>query len=81
MDKTPGKEPTTLGDLSDKTLDKLFQDKSFLKKIEPYTSSTCSSRLFHLDVVILYMVYGIIHVQILLPNTAYSVLINSISTM
>ena len=56
MDKTPGNQPTTLGDLSDKTLDKLFQDKSFLKKIEPYTSSTNSSRLFHLDVVILYMV-------------------------
>ena len=37
MDKTPGNEPTTLGDLSDKTLDKVFQDKNFLKRIEPYT--------------------------------------------
>ena len=37
MDKTPGNEPTTLGDLSDKTLDKIFQDKNFLKRIEPYT--------------------------------------------
>ena len=55
MDKTPGNQPTTLGDLSDKTLDKLFQDKNFLKKIDPNTSSTSSSRLFHLDVVILYL--------------------------
>ena len=53
MDKTQGNQPTTFGDLSDKTLDKIFQDKNFLKKIEPYTSSTSTSRLFHLDVVIL----------------------------
>lgn len=34
MDNTNQASHTTLGELSDKTIDKLFQDKNFLKKFD-----------------------------------------------
>ena len=43
MDNTNQASHTTLGELSDKTLDKLFQDKNFLKKFDnnkPYLSNS-----------------------------------------
>lgn len=46
MNKNTGKssEYTTVGDLFDKTIDKMFQDKNFLDKFGKQDTNTSSSR-------------------------------------